>query len=44
VIPKAMLSGLPSAALYAKVKFASSGQQTAAKTLIAGQWPAKIGA
>ena len=31
VIPKSLLSALPSAALYAKVKFASIGQQTAAK-------------
>jgi putative spermidine/putrescine transport system substrate-binding protein len=44
VIPKALLTALPSASLYAKVKFASSGQQTAAKALIASQWPAKIGA
>ncbi len=44
VIPKSLLTALPSAALYAKVKFASSGQQTAAKALIASQWPAKIGA
>jgi putative spermidine/putrescine transport system substrate-binding protein len=44
VIPKKLLSGLPSAALYAKIKFASNGQQTAAKNLIATQWPAKMGA
>jgi putative spermidine/putrescine transport system substrate-binding protein len=43
VIPKALLTALPSASLYAKVKFASSGQQTAAKALIASQWPSKIG-
>ena len=44
VIPKALLAALPPAATYAKVKFASNGQQTAAKTLIAQQWPAKMGA
>jgi putative spermidine/putrescine transport system substrate-binding protein len=44
VIPKALLSALPSPALYAKIKFASSGQQTKAKALIAQQWPAKMGA
>jgi putative spermidine/putrescine transport system substrate-binding protein len=43
VIPKALLSVLPSAAIYAKIKFANSGQQTKAKTLIASQWPSKIG-
>lgn len=44
VIPKALLSALPAASIYAKVKFASSGQQTKAKALIASQWPSKIGA
>ena len=44
VIPKKLLTALPSAALYSKVKFASNGQQTAAKNLIATQWPAKMGA
>jgi putative spermidine/putrescine transport system substrate-binding protein len=43
VLPKSLLNALPSPALYAKVKFASLGQQTAAKTLIASQWPAKVG-
>ncbi len=43
VIPKALLAALPAASLYAKVKFASSGQQTAAKALIASQWPSKVG-
>jgi putative spermidine/putrescine transport system substrate-binding protein len=43
VIPKALLSALPAASLYAKVKFASSGQQTNAKNLIAQQWPSKVG-
>jgi putative spermidine/putrescine transport system substrate-binding protein len=43
VIPKSLISALPPANLYAKVKFASNGQQTAAKALIAQQWPAKMG-
>jgi putative spermidine/putrescine transport system substrate-binding protein len=43
-IPPSMLQGLPPATTYAKIKFASSGQQTKAKTLIADQWPAKMGA
>ncbi len=43
-IPKSMLSGLPAASLYAKVKFASDAQQTAAKAKIASEWPTKIGA
>jgi putative spermidine/putrescine transport system substrate-binding protein len=44
VVPKALITALPPASIYAKVKFASNGQQTAAKTLIADQWPAKMGA
>jgi putative spermidine/putrescine transport system substrate-binding protein len=44
VIPKALLAALPAASIYAKVKFASNGQQTNAKALIAQQWPAKMGA
>jgi putative spermidine/putrescine transport system substrate-binding protein len=43
VIPKAVLASLPAAAIYTKVKFASLGQQTAAKALIAQQWPTKVG-
>jgi putative spermidine/putrescine transport system substrate-binding protein len=43
VLPKSLLSALPSPALYAKVKFASIGQQTTAKNLIATQWPTKVG-
>jgi putative spermidine/putrescine transport system substrate-binding protein len=42
-IPKALLSALPPASLYAKAKFASLGQQDAAKAKIASQWPAKVG-
>jgi putative spermidine/putrescine transport system substrate-binding protein len=43
VIPKAVLAKLPAASIYSKVKFASLGQQTAAKALIAQQWPTKVG-
>jgi len=43
VIPKSLLAALPAASIYSKVKFASSGQQTAAKALIAQQWPSKVG-
>ncbi|HEU5363854.1 MAG TPA: ABC transporter substrate-binding protein [Gaiellaceae bacterium] len=43
VIPKAVLASLPSSAIYTKVKFASIGQQTKAKNLIAQQWPTKVG-
>jgi putative spermidine/putrescine transport system substrate-binding protein len=43
VIPRALLTALPAASIYAKVRFASSGQQTKAKALIAQQWPAKVG-
>jgi putative spermidine/putrescine transport system substrate-binding protein len=42
-VPKSLLSALPSASVYAKVKFAASGQQTKAKALIAQQWPSKMG-
>jgi putative spermidine/putrescine transport system substrate-binding protein len=44
VIPKALLAALPSASTYTQIKFASNGQQTAAKNLIASQWPAQVGA
>jgi putative spermidine/putrescine transport system substrate-binding protein len=43
VVPKSLTAALPSPALYAKVKFASIGQQTKAKALIANQWPSKVG-
>jgi putative spermidine/putrescine transport system substrate-binding protein len=42
-LPKALLNALPPAATYAKAKFASLGQQTAAKATIAAQWPSKVG-
>src|SRR3989440_2557172 len=38
-IPAALLKALPSSKLYAKVKFASDAQQTAAKAKIAAEWP-----
>ena len=44
VIPNKLLTALPAPALYSKIKFASNGQQTAAKALISSQWPAKMGA
>jgi putative spermidine/putrescine transport system substrate-binding protein len=42
-LPKALLDALPAASIYANVKFASIGQQTAAKNKIASDWPAKVG-
>jgi putative spermidine/putrescine transport system substrate-binding protein len=44
VIPKALLNALPAPALYARVRFASVGQNTAARAKIAAEWPAKVGA
>jgi putative spermidine/putrescine transport system substrate-binding protein len=38
-IPKALLKALPSAKIYARVKFANAAQQTAAKAKIAAEWP-----
>ena len=38
-VPKALLNALPPAKFYAKVKFASDAQQTAAKAKIAAEWP-----
>ena len=38
-IPAKLLKALPSAKLYAKVKFANDAQQTAAKAKIAAEWP-----
>ena len=42
-IPKAVLAALPPDSIYKNVKFASFGQQTRAKALIAQQWPTKVG-
>src|SRR5205085_910514 len=38
-IPAALLRALPSAKTYAKVRFASAAQQTAAKAKITAEWP-----
>jgi len=38
-IPAALIKALPSPKLYARVKFASDAQQTAAKAKIAAGWP-----
>jgi putative spermidine/putrescine transport system substrate-binding protein len=43
VIPASLLEALPSASLYAKVKFATNAQQTTAKNLVAKEWPSKVG-
>jgi putative spermidine/putrescine transport system substrate-binding protein len=43
-LPKALLNALPAPSLYAQAKFASLGQQTAAKAKIASDWPSKVGA
>jgi putative spermidine/putrescine transport system substrate-binding protein len=42
VIPKALLAALPAASLYGPVKFASTGQQTKAKAIVAAQWGPKV--
>jgi putative spermidine/putrescine transport system substrate-binding protein len=42
-IPASLLAALPAPSLYAKAKFASLSQQTAAKAKIATDWPAKVG-
>src|SRR5213076_3651259 len=39
VIQRALLAALPPSALYAKIRFASPGQQTAAKAKIVSEWP-----
>ena len=41
-IPKALLNALPAPAAYAKVKFASSGQQTKAKEILTAEWGPKV--
>ena len=43
-VPAALLKALPSPSSYAKVRFATSGQQTAAKEKLATEWPAKVAA
>jgi putative spermidine/putrescine transport system substrate-binding protein len=44
VIPKNLLTALPNAAAYAKVKFAGPSAQTAAKAKVSSDWPTKVGA
>jgi putative spermidine/putrescine transport system substrate-binding protein len=43
VVPKALLTALPSAAIYNKVKFASQGQLTKAAAQIKAEWSSKVG-
>ncbi|MBA2460475.1 MAG: ABC transporter substrate-binding protein, partial [Actinobacteria bacterium] len=43
VIPAALLRGLPTPALYDKVRFANAGQLAAARAKIATEWPKIIG-
>jgi putative spermidine/putrescine transport system substrate-binding protein len=43
VVPKALISALPPAGPYTKVKFASPGQLTRARAAIATDWPKKVG-
>jgi putative spermidine/putrescine transport system substrate-binding protein len=43
VLPKSLLAALPPASIYAKARFASLGQLSAAAAKIASDWPAKMG-
>ena len=43
-LPASLLAALPPPSIYAKVKFASISQQTAAKAKIAAEWTSKVGA
>ena len=43
VVPKALISALPNAAAYAKVKFASVSQNNKARATITTEWPKKVG-
>jgi putative spermidine/putrescine transport system substrate-binding protein len=43
VIPRALLRALPSPAAYARVRFASPGQNDRARATIQQQWPSKVG-
>ena len=43
VVPAALVKRLPSAAIYAKVKFANTKQNADSKALILDQWPKKVG-
>ena len=44
VVPKALINALPSAAAYAKVKFASVPQDQKARAALTTEWPKKVGA
>ena len=44
VIPKNLLNALPAPAVYAKVRFANSKQNTDARAKITAEWPSKVGA
>ena len=44
VVPKALIDALPNPAAYAKVKFASVGQNTKARATLSTDWPKKVGA
>jgi putative spermidine/putrescine transport system substrate-binding protein len=43
VIPAALLRQLPTPSLYEKVRFASAGQLTKARSTIASEWPKLVG-
>jgi putative spermidine/putrescine transport system substrate-binding protein len=43
VIPNSLLRQLPAAAVYSQVKFATAGQLTRARELIATEWPKVVG-
>jgi putative spermidine/putrescine transport system substrate-binding protein len=43
VIPRTILSALPSPAIYAKVKFASLAQIAKAKAKVNAEWASKTG-
>ena len=43
VLPKSLLAALPAASIYAKARFVSLGQLSAAAAKIASEWPAKMG-
>ncbi len=43
VIPRALITALPAAAIYSRVRFASPTQNTRARTTINAEWPSKVG-
>lgn len=43
VIPRSLIAALPAPAAYAKVRFATPGQNARARATIAQQWPSKVG-